>query len=404
MRWSGVCVLMLVVILPVVADQMPQVDQYYDTGSEILTTRMEVAEDALFYAEAACGRSEYALCRFKLTDAEFELQRAIEFGLPPDHPSAVWVQEKIEKIRADMEEWGGDEDAQQEAEAWWKRVYEDHVQNLASQVENWIAWDAMLTAEEAYWIPQYFERVMIPEVEAFKEKYPDKAAFVEMVAYAGEECGTGENPEMSNYQWVSAIIPQAREALGPHLAASLDELQTYAKQWVMQWEGEGYPTDPINALDVARVTLDLQPENEMAQKIHDRAMEQLHAWWDEHKFKIEEMAMLEDDMPEDTEIHAAMQAAYESEAEELGWNDQVLRVVVTSPFTESWEAWWVENTLHANYFKRITGAVAVKQSEGCAVMRCLFRQARQDDGTFSEMYLGKVIDSYPILEENVNPL
>ena len=403
MRWISVCMAMVACIGPVAAQQMPQVDAYYDTGSVILADRMEVAEEAVDDAEAACGRSEYAFCNVCLTDAEFELQRAIEFGLPTDHPSAVWVREKIAKIRADMEEWGGDENAQQEAEAWWKRIYEDHARDLAYQVENWIAWDAMLTAEEAYWIPLYFDRVMIPEVEAFKEKYPDEAAFVEIVPDAGEECNKGENPEMSRYQWVSAVIPQGKENLGPHLADSLSELQNSARQWVMQWEGEGYPTDPINALDVARVILTVRPENETVQKIHDKAMEQLHAWWDEHKFKIEEMAMAEDVMPEDTEIHAAMQAAYESEAAEQGWNDQVLRVVVTSPFAESWEAWWVGDTLHANYFKRITGAVAVKQTEGCAVMRCLFRQARQDDGTFGTMYLGKVIDSYPILEENVNP-
>lgn len=81
----------------------------------------------------------------------------------------------------------------------------------------------------------------------------------------------------------------------------------------------------------------------------------------------------------------------------------MLRVVVTSPFTQGWEAWRSDNVLHVGYFKRITGAVAVQQAEGCRVMRCLFRQQRQEHGTFGPTYLGRVITSYPILLENVNP-
>lgn len=409
MRCMSVLLGIVVFAVPALAQTMPQVDAYYDTASNILSDRMELAEDHLDYGRAACERSEYALCEFLLTDAEFELDLAIEFGLAPDHPAAQYIRDGIAEVRAMMEEWGTEEDATQAAEAWWTRIYDKHSRELAAQILEWIDEGAMLNAEEAYWIPPYMTRVVVPELTTFKEKYPDRDGFVALVENAGVNLGaiwsqaSAEDAETPCYDWVSKVIPQARDAMAQYVADSLAELETYGKQKVMEEDGEGYPLEAIEALDAARVILSRQPDNETAQKIHDKAMQYVEAFWDEHKFKIEEMVMPEDRMPEDSEIHQAMQAAYASEAAELGWNDQVLRVVVTSPFAEGWEAWWVENVLHVGYFKRITGAVAVKQAEGCSVKRCLFRQQRQDDGTFSNVYLAKVITSYPILEENVNP-
>ena len=74
---------------------------------------------------------------------------------------------------------------------------------------------------------------------------------------------------------------------------------------------------------------------------------------------------------------------------------------VTSGWSEGWEAWWVENEIRAGYFKKVYGAVAIKQASGTSVKQCLFRQQRVD-GNWGDVYLGKVITSYPILEENVN--
>jgi len=409
MRCMSVFVAMVVFTVPAIAQGMPQVDAYYDTGSDILSDRMEVAEDALDYGKAACERSEYALAEFFLTDAEFELQLAIEFGLAPDHMAAQYIRDGIAEVRATMEEWGTDEDETQAAEVWWQRMYDEHANDFAGQILEWIDQEAMLNTEETYWIPPYMTRVVLPELEKFKEKYPDRDALAQIVEGAGVNVGASwsraapEDRELPRYDWVLKVIPEANEAMAQYVADSLAELETFGKEKVMAEDGEGYPLDAIAALDAARVILSRQPENEMAQKIHDKAMEYVQAFWDEHKFKIEEMVMPEDVAPDDAELHAAMQAAYQAEAAELGWGDQVLRVVVTSDFAEGWEAWWVENVLCVGYFKRITGAVAVQQAEGCSVKRCLFRQQRQDDGTFGSMYLAKVITSYPILEENVNP-
>ncbi|MFO7948322.1 MAG: hypothetical protein R6V19_16085 [Armatimonadota bacterium] len=408
MRSTGVFIVLVVFCASAVA-QMPQIDVYYDTASDLLAQRMELAEDHYDYGKAACETfSEYARGEFRLTDAEFELQRAIEFGLPPDHPAAQYLRDGVAEVRATMEEWGTDEDETQAAEAWWKRIYDQHSNEFAGQILEWIEQDAMMNTEEAYWMPTYMRRVVIPELEQFKENYPDKAAFAELVPRAGEKVGASwtraaeEDKDMDCYDWVDKVINDANEAMGQYVLDSLKELETAGKQQIMAEDGEGYPTDAIAALDTARVILDNQPDNAMGKKIHDKAMEAIHAFWDENKFKIEEMRMPADKMPDDTEIHQAMQTAYAEEAADQGWNDQVLRLVVTSDFAESWEAWWIGNTLHAGYFKRITGAVTVQQESGCAVMLCLFRQQRQDDGSFGDMYLGKVIDSYPILEENVD--
>ncbi len=408
MRWLSVLVVLVVTVAPAIGQGMPQVDAYYDTGSDILTERMEVAEDYLDQAGFTFQRSEFTLANFLLTDAEFELQQAIEFGLDPDHPAAAYIRDGIAKVRADMEEWGADEADAAVAAAWWNRIFEEHAK-LAAQLLDWVDEGAMLNAEELYWIPPYFAGVITPELAEFQAKYPDRAAFVALVPDADVTVGAGwsqaptEDADKDRFAWIPEIIARANGAMEQYVIDSLAELETFGREKVLAETGEGYPLDASAALDAARVILSRQPENETAQKIHDKAMEYLQAFWDENRFNIAEMVMPEDVAPDDADLHAAMQAAYASEATEQGWNDQVLRVVVTSPFAEGWEAWWVENVLHVGYFKRITGAVAVQQAEGCRVMRCLFRQQRLDDGTFGPMYLGKVITSYPILAENVNP-
>jgi len=409
MRWISVLVTLVVFVAPASSQGMPQVDAYYDTGSDILSDRMEVAEDYLDQAGFAFQRSEFANTDFLLTDVEFELQQAIEFGLDPDHMAADYIRDGIAKVRADMEEWGADEADQATAQAWWDRMCKHHAMDLASQLLDWVDEEAMLNAEELYWIPPYFAGVIAPELQQFQEKYPDKAAFVALVPDAELTVGAGwsrarmEDREKNRFEWLPQVIAQANAAMEQYVIDSLAELLTHGREKVLAEDGEGYPLDAIAALDAARVILSRQPDNEMAQKIHDKAMEYIQAFWDENRFNIEDMVMPEDVAPDDAELHVAMQAAYASEAAELGWNDQVLRVVVTSAFAEGWEAWWVENVVHAGYFKRITGAVAVQQADECRVMRCLFRQQRQNDGTWGDMYLGKVITSYPILLENVNP-
>ncbi len=407
MRLVLVCA-SLVLLAGSVSAQMPTVSRE-DLGSDLLESRMDQAEEYLDQAGLAFQRSEYTNTTFLLKDAQFELELAIAFGLPADHMAADYIRDGIAKIRADMEEWGTDETEQAVAQAWWNRMFEQHGK-LASGLLDWVDEGAMLDTEEAYWIPPYFAGIITPELAEFQAKYPDRAAFVALVPDAELTVGAGwsqariEDAEKNRFEWIPQVIAEANAAMEQYVTDSLAEILAYGKQEVLAEEGGGgVPISAINALDAARVVLAREPDNEMAQKIHDKAMEYLDAFWEEWLFKIEDMVMPEDVAPDDADLHAAMQAAYAAEAAEQGWNDQVLRVVVTSPFAEGWEAWWVENVLHVSYFKRITGAVAVKQAEGCRVMRCLFRQQRQDDGTFGPLYLGRVITSYPILEENVNP-
>ncbi len=404
------CVLVvvgLIILIGPVSAQMPTVSRE-DLASGILAERMKVAEDKLDAAQFAVQRSEYALTRFLLTDAEFGLQLAIEFGLSPDHMAADYIREGIAKVRSDMEEWGADEDEAQAAQAWWQRLFEEHGK-LASQVLDWVDEEAMLNEEETYWIPPYFRRVIAPELATFQEAYPTRAVLVALVPDADITVDAGwsqartEDRGKDRWAWVPEVIGRVNDAMGQYVADSIAELVNYGKEQVMSEQGEGVPINAIYALDAARVVLAREPGNATAQMIHDKAMVYIEAFWEEWLFDITEMVMPEDVAPEDVELHQAMQQAYEGEAAELGWGDEVLRVVVTGDLSEGWEAWWVENVLHVGYFQRITGAVAVKQAEGCSVKRCLFRRQRQDDGGFSDLYLAKVINSYPILEENVSP-
>lgn len=302
MRWLTVLVTLVLFVAPALGQGMPQVDPYYDTGSDILTDRMEVAEDYLDRAGFAFQRSEFTNANFLLTDAEFELQQAIEFGLDPDHPAAVYIRDDIARARTDMEEWGADEDEAAVAAAWWNRMFEEHAR-LASGLLDRVDEEALLDAEELYWIPPYFAGVISPELAEFQAKYPDRAAFVALVPDADVTVGAGrsqarpEDADKDRFAWIPEIIGRANAAMEQYVIASLAELEAFAREKVLAETGEGYPLDAIAARDAARVILSRQPDNEMAQRIHDKAMEYLQAFWDEHRFNIEDMVMPADVAP-----------------------------------------------------------------------------------------------------------
>ncbi len=378
-----------------------------EVGSDLIKGMVEQAADYLDKAERAVQQTQFTAAEFAAKDTEFMLARALEFGLPANHMAATQVRERLDKVRADIKDWGGDEDEKQVAEAWWARIFGEHAKDLATMIYNTVADDETLNAEGLHWVSPYFTEIVDPELKAFNERYPDRDAFVALVPAAENAVGAGwafcpqEFQEKDPHPWVSEIIADAMAKLPDLEKASMPAVLDQAKQHILQEDGTGTPTYAIQAKDGARVILAREPDNETAKKIVEKADPFIEAYQEKFVFKIENVRMPEDKNPGDTALHDQMKTAYAKEAQEEGWSDQVLRVVVTSDFSEGAEAWWVGDTIQAGYFKRIHGAVAVKQTEGCRVMYCLFRQ-QMVDGQWGDMYLGKVTTSTPILEENIN--
>lgn len=404
MRWIVLCTL-VVGIVGTAWCKMPYVSKE-EVGSDLIKDRMEQAEDYLDKADRAFKDGQYVAAGFYLKDAEFELGRALDFALPASHMAAAYIREGIDKVKADMEEWGDGEDDKQVAAAWWERVLNEHAKGLATMVYERVGDDETLDAEELYWVSPYFTEIVEPEMKAFQEKYPDRDAFVALVPEAENEVGAGwafcpaDFRDKDPHPWVSEVVADAMQKLPDLEQASLPAILDQAKKHVLQEDGTGTPLYAIQASDGARVVLSRQPEDETAQKIIAKADEWIKKYQEKYTFKVENVRMPEDKNPGDAALHDQMKAAYEKEAAEEGWDEQVLRVVVTSDFSEGAEAWWVGDTIQTGYFKKIYGAVAVKQTEGCRVLYCLFRQ-QMVDGQWGDMYLGKVTTSTPILEENI---
>ena len=405
MRWLFICAV-LVMVAGLASAQKIYVSRE-EVGSGLVKDIVEQTADYLDKAERAVTQTQFTAAEFAAKDTEFMLARALGFGLPANHMAVTQVTERLEKVRADIKDWGGDEDEKQLAEAWWARIFGEHAKDLATMVYTTVADDETLTAEGLHWLSPYFTEIIEPELKAFNEKYPDRDAFVALVPEAENAVGAGwafcpqDFKEKDPHPWVSEVIADAMAKLPDLEQASLPAVLDQAKQHILQEDGTGTPMYAIQAKDGARVILAREPDNEMAKKIVAKADPFIEAYQEKYSFNIENVKMPGDKNPDDAALHEQMKTAYAKEAQEEGWTDQVLRVVVTSDFSEGAEAWWVGDTIQTGYFKKIYGAVAVKQTEGCRVMYCLFRQ-QMVDGNWGDMYLGKVTTSTPILEENIN--
>ncbi len=390
-----------------VVAQGPTVDENI-IGSRLTKNWVEKAYQALSRAERALGQTKFTQAGFELNEAEFLLDISLELALPKDHLAAKHIREQVDKMRGQIKEWGGDEEAQHVAEAWWDRVFSHHLREVAFP-----AWESMrenkpLTHEQIYYLPRYFSRVLMPEIEEFKKKYPDPNALADVVRLAGGTLGDGwafcpgdwrDKPRVAG---TLEIIAQVNEKLPAYIAQSIPAAVSFAKKKLLEQGGDIVPFLLIQALDASKIVLSLQPDNAMAEKVRARAQDQFRQYREKVGFDVSKVRMPQDVSPNDAALHADLKAAYERWASKRGYQETVRRVVVMSGWRESHDAWWEGNTLHWGTFRRIKGAVAVKKANGeCMVVYLIFYRALLANGQWSGTAVEKVTYSEPILEQNI---
>lgn len=378
-------------------------------GSLLVCDWVNKAYKLLDEAEWYIEKARFTEGSFRLTDARFYLALAIEMSLPNDHQDAKAIREKDKKLSDQIKEWGGDEEAKQVAEAWWDRVWNHHLREVAFPIFDAMKADNPLKVDEMFFLPRYFSRVIMPELEAFKKKYPDPAALADLVRGAGGNLGDGwafcppdwrDKPRIPG---MIEFITQVHDKLPDFITKSIPAAVNYGKKQLLEQGDQVSKTLSLRALDAARVVLSLQPDHAMAEKIRAKAQASLDKYRAEAGFDINKVRMPQDVNPGDQQLHAQLKAAYERWARNRGYQETVVRVVVTSGWRESSDAWWEGNTLHWGTFRRINGAVAVKKANGeCMVLYCIFYRALLAGGKWSDVAVEKITFSEPILEENIS--
>ncbi len=384
---------------------MPQLDQP-KIGSKLAVDWVKEAADKAFYAGGSIKNSNYTQAEFQLRDGEFYLDIAVEFGVPADAACVKILRDEFAKCHTNLEEWGEGEPEKQVAEQWWQRIRWEHAKICDREVDPLIRAEEALDPEWCYWYPRYLARVILPEVAMFKEKYPDPEAFVELVPDTEGNQTSGNNPELRGKPWVEwclALFGVVEEGLPGLVERSIPEALKLGKEQALILDDD--PSDysfALRALDYARIVLSLRSEDAMAEKIRNKAQAWLEGYQKKYGFNIEEVRMPTDVSPDDQPLHTELQGAYEAWAQAQGYDDTVLRVVVTGGWRESNDVWWVENTLHWGTFRRITAAVAVKKASGdCSILYCVFYRRLLQGGQWSPTRVDRIRTSTPILQANI---
>ena len=385
------CIVLLFATLGVAWAQMPQVRED-EVGSRIVKEWMEKADEYARSADARTTAGAFTEAAFDIEDANVWLGMSMDFALPANHPAVAYVQDEIAKAGEKLEAFGGGESEEDLAEQWFDRIFWELNSKMAAEYLD----EEAVGGAEAYYLARYVPNVMITDLEKAKEKYANEEAMAQHFPdAAGNYDGAVESIEL--------FAEKYKEIIQASLPGMEQEVRTRAMKLM---EEDCLTSDFYRALDDARLLLAIQPDNELATKTKDKAEERIlerrQAQEQAYREELESARMPEDVKPGDAALHDQMKAAYLKEIQKRGWSPgEIMRIVVTSDWSEGWEAWWVENEIRAGYFKKVYGAVAIKQASGTSVKQCLFRQQRQDGG-WSGLYLAKVITSYTILEENVN--
>jgi hypothetical protein len=377
---------------------------------------LEKAEEAAGRAEGSINDAKFISGAFSLKDVEFFVNTAVEFAVPPDHPVVTYFRDRIAAARAKIQDFGGGESAQEAAEQWWQRVYFDQAEGRAY----WVMTHANDTysGRMAYYFPRYWANVLLPKVAEFKQKYPTAEALVALVPQVDDSRRhwDGSANELPLYDWTVGVVEAADQKLPERLQATMPDVVTECKKALMDLEGkniaEMIPGEVEMAvkqartvIDNAKVVLSYDRENADAEKMRakgEKLLAQLHEKESEWEFHIEDVRMPEDVNPGDAALHAELKAAYEAWAQANGYDEQVLRVVLTGDWTESFDAWWVGNVLHWGTFRRIPAALAIKNPDGCMVMYCVFYRKLLAGDQWQATKLERVVSSEGILEENIN--